>query len=925
MDKTYNPKDIEKKWYEIWEQQSYFTPTGKGDPYCIMIPPPNVTGSLHMGHGFQHSLMDTLIRYHRMQGDNTLWQVGTDHAGISTQMVVERRLGQQGVKKHDIGREKFVAEVWQWKNQSGGTITQQMRRLGNSVDWLQERFTMDDQLSNAVQTVFVQLYDEGLIYRGKKLVNWDPHFCSAISDVEVINTEEQGHLWHIRYPIIDQGVAEKSFLIVATTRPETMLGDAAVAVHPDDERYQHLIGKHIQLPLTDRLIPIIADSYVDPDFGSGCVKITPAHDFNDYEVGLRHQLPQINIFTVSAHLNENAPKIYQGLERFDARKKIIADLEKLGLLEKVVDHTLKVPRADRGNTIIEPYLTDQWFVKVAPLAQPAIDVVKSGKIKFVPENWQNTYFQWMENIQDWCISRQLWWGHRIPAWYDDAGNIYVADNETEVRKKYKLSDNIKLSQEEDVLDTWFSSALWPFSTLGWPEQTENFKTFYPTNVLVTGFDIIFFWVARMIMMGLKFTGKVPFHEVYFTGLIRDAEGHKMSKTKGNVLDPIDLIDGIDLETLVKKRIEGLMQPWMAEKIEKNTRKEFPEGIAAYGTDALRFTYCALATTGRDIRFDLSRLEGYRNFCNKIWNAARYVFMQLENQDLTEDKVELSLADQWIQSKLQTVIKETRKHLETYRFDLTAQALYEFVWHEFCDWYLELSKPVLLNETASAAAKLGTRTTLINTLNTILKLLHPMMPFITEEIWQQLKQYCPTEVPSLMLEKFPEFNIKLKVPDTELEVEWLQQVILGIRNIRGEMNIAPSKQFKVLINKASQEDQDRFVKNKRFLMTLAKLESIETLTANDQIPAAATALVNKMELLIPLHGLVDVSAESTRLNKEIEKFEKDAARYRGKLQNSKFVDNAPVAIVAEEKQRLFDTESAITKLKNKLEQLQLVKS
>lgn len=913
MEKTYNPKDIEKKWYDYWEQNHYFAATGNGNPYCIMIPPPNVTGSLHMGHGFQHTLMDALIRYHRMQGDNTFWQVGTDHAGISTQMVVERRLAQAGTSKHDLGREKFIEEVWRWKNQSGGTITQQMRRLGNSVDWTQERFTMDDQLSLAVQTVFIQLFDEGLIYRGKKLVNWDPHFCSAISDVEVINTEEKGFLWHIRYPIF----GEKNYLTVATTRPETLLGDAAVAVHPDDARYQHLIGKQIQLPLTDRLIPIIADTYVDPEFGSGCVKITPAHDFNDYEVGLRHKLPQINIFTESAHLNENVPKNYQGLERFAARKQIVADLEKAGLLEKIVDHVLKVPRADRGNTVIEPYLTDQWFVKMESLAKPAIDVVKSGKIKFVPENWQNTYFQWMENIQDWCISRQLWWGHRIPAWYDAEGNIFVAATEQEARKKYTIAADVTLTQEEAVLDTWFSSALWPFSTLGWPNKTESFNTFYPTSVLVTGFDIIFFWVARMIMMGLKFTGEIPFHEVYFTGLIRDAEGHKMSKTKGNVLDPIDLIDGIELENLVKKRTEGLMQPWMAEKIEKNTRKEFPAGIAAFGTDALRFTYCALATTGRDIRFDLSRLEGYRNFCNKLWNAARYVFMQVENQDLSGATMELSLPDLWIQSKLQTAIKETRQHLDSYRFDLASQTLYEFVWHEFCDWYLELSKPVLMADTASAAAKLGTRKTLINTLNSILKLLHPMMPFITEEIWQQLKIYSKESGASLILEKFPEFDIKNVASSFETEVEWLKQVILGIRNIRGEMNIPPSKQFHVLIHKASPEDRERFAKNKPFLMTLAKLASIENLETADAVPNAATALINQMELLIPLQGLVDTALESARLNKEIEKFEKDAARYRNKLENPKFVDHAPPAVVQEERQRLLEAETAIGKLKQKL--------
>lgn len=921
MDKTYDPTTIENKWYQTWEENNYFAPQNiqndnAKECYCIMIPPPNVTGSLHMGHGFQHSLMDTLIRYQRMQGKKTLWQVGTDHAGISTQMVVERRLAKEGIKRHDLGREKFMDEVWKWKQESGGNITQQMRRLGDSVDWTQERFTLDEKMSEAVKEVFVKLYDEGLIYRGKKLVNWDPHFCSAISDVEVINQEEDGHMWHIRYPIHNSD----GCLVVATTRPETMLGDAAVAVHPDDERYKHLIGKQIALPLTNRTIPIIADDYVDPEFGSGCVKITPAHDFNDYEVGARHNLPKINIFTESAHLNDMAPEIYQGLERFEARKKIVADLETAGLMEKIEPHKLSVPRADRGNTIVEPYLTDQWFVKVEDLAKPALDAVKNDEIKFVPENWKNTYYQWMENIQDWCISRQLWWGHRIPAWYDAEGKLYVGHDEAEVRSKYKLADDLELKQDEDVLDTWFSSALWPFSTLGWPEKTDNLNDFYPTSVLITGFDIIFFWVARMIMMGIKFTGEMPFKEVYFTGLIRDSEGHKMSKTKGNVLDPIDLIDGVDIETLVNKRTTGLMQPWMAEKIEKKTRKEFPEGIAAHGTDALRFTFCALATTGRDIRFDMSRLDGYRNFCNKLWNAARYVFMQMEDADLSGSNVELSLADQWIQSRLQHAIQQTRTHLDTYRFDLASQALYEFVWHEFCDWYLELSKPVLMSESATAAEKLGTRKTLLTVLDSILKLMHPMMPFITEEIWQQLKAYVPHDSESIMLEAFPIIDNNVINNDIEEEVSWLQQVIIGIRNIRGEMNISPAKQFSVFISKASELEKQRFAANKTFLMTLAKLSSIENLEAELTEPSS-TALIGEMELLIPLKGLVDVAQESARLSKEIEKLSKDAKRYQAKLGNAKFVDNAPADVVVEEKRRLAEVETAIAKLQTKLEQIQ----
>ncbi len=696
-----------------------------------MIPPPNVTGTLHMGHAFQDTIMDALTRYHRMKGDRTLWQPGMDHAGIATQMVVERVLNSEGRSKHDLGREAFVERVWRWKEESGGQIENQLRRMGSSLDWEHDRFTMDDGLSEAVRKVFVQLHDEGLIYRGKRLVNWDPVLHTALSDLEVLSADEDGNLWHFRYPL----ASGKGHLVVATTRPETMLGDSAVAVHPDDERYKALVGQEIILPIVGRRIPIIADDYVDPEFGTGCVKITPAHDFNDYEIGKRHDLAMYNILTDDAALNESVPDAYKGMDRFKARKKIVAEFEQLRLLERIEDYVVKIPRGDRSHAVVEPYLTDQWYVKVEPLAKPAIDAVESGRIKFVPENWSKTYFEWMYNIQDWCISRQLWWGHRIPAWYDDSGNVYVGHSEDDVRAKHQLGTDVALRQDDDVLDTWFSSALWPFSTLGWPEQTDRLDDFYPGNVLVTGFDIIFFWVARMIMMGIKFMGDVPFHEVYIHGLIRAEDGQKMSKTKGNVLDPLDLIDGIELDALVEKRTVGMMQDHLAPKIERATRKQFPNGINQYGADALRFTFAALATTGRDIRFDLGRIEGYKNFCNKLWNAARYVLMNTET--LTDGDVELSVADRWITARLDETVSEVHNHFASYRLDLAAQVMYEFTWHEFCDWYLELSKPVLQNDDASAALQRGTRKTLIEVLESILRLLHPLMPFVTEEIWQQV--------------------------------------------------------------------------------------------------------------------------------------------------------------------------------------------
>ena len=912
METKYDPQQIEQRWYQTWEKNNYFSPSGQGKSYCIMIPPPNVTGSLHMGHAFQDTIMDALTRYHRMRGYNTLWQAGTDHAGIATQMVVERQLKQENLTRHDLGRDAFIKKVWEWKSHSGGTITRQLRRMGASLDWSRERFTMDEGLSEAVHEVFVRLYDEGLIYRGKRLVNWDPVLHTAVSDLEVISEEENGHLWHMRYPL----ASGEGHLVVATTRPETMLGDTAVAVHPDDERYQHLIGKTVKLPLTDREIPVIADEYVDKEFGTGCVKITPAHDFNDYEVGSRHGLEQINIFTVDACINDNAPEAYRGLDRYEARKRIVDDLKAQNLLEKIEDHKLMVPRGDRTNAVIEPFLTDQWYVKIEPLAKPAIAAVESGEIQFVPDNWKNTYYDWMRNIQDWCISRQIWWGHRIPAWYDEAGNIYVARNEQEARSKYQLSNDLPLRQDDDVLDTWFSSALWPFSTLGWPEQTEALKTFYPTNVLVTGFDIIFFWVARMIMMGIKFTGQIPFHQVYIHGLVRDAHGQKMSKSKGNVLDPIDLIDGIDLESLVKKRTTGLMQPQMAPKIDKVTRKDFPDGIPAFGTDALRFTFAAMASTGRDINFDLGRVEGYRNFCNKIWNAARYVFMNTEGKDCGtgNDDVTLTTADRWINARLQQTAQAMQHAFANYRLDLAAQAIYDFTWNEYCDWYLELSKPVLNDENSSDSLQRGTRKTLINVLDSILRLAHPIMPFITEEIWQRVAPLVGSDGKTIMTQAYPEPNTSLIDTNAIKEMEWVKNFILGIRKIRGEMNIAPGKPLPVLLQNGDDNDQQSLAKHQLLLTALARIESIQWLDTTDSAPESAMALCGDMRILIPMAGLIDKDAELARLGKEIEKREKELERSENKLQNPSFVDRAPAEVVDKERQKLADMRSALDNLR-----------
>jgi len=948
MEKTYEPHAIERQWYETWEAKGYFKPAGEGNPYCMMIPPPNVTGSLHMGHGFNNAVMDTMIRYRRMKGDDTLWQVGTDHAGIATQMVVERQLAAQGISRHDLGREEFLKKVWEWKEQSGGTITRQIRRLGSSVDWSRERFTMDDGLSTAVQEAFVRLFDDGLIYRGKRLVNWDPKLHTAISDLEVENHDEKGFLWNLRYPLANGATTAegKNYLVVATTRPETMLGDSAVAVHPDDERYKSLIGKFIELPLVGRLIPIIADDYVDREFGTGCVKITPAHDFNDYEVGKRHNLPLINVLdknaailaiaqtfnfdgSLNTEIDNSLPAEYAGVDRYDARKQIVAAFEAAGLLEKIDDHALKVPRGDRSGVVIEPWLTDQWYVSTKPLAEPAIAAVEDGRIQFVPKQYENMYFSWMRDIQDWCISRQLWWGHRIPAWYDASGKVYVGRNEVEVRSKYNLSADVSLNQDEDVLDTWFSSGLWTFSTLGWPEQTDFLKKFHPTDLLVTGFDIIFFWVARMIMLTMHLvkhedgTPQIPFKTVYVHGLVRDGQGQKMSKSKGNVLDPLDIIDGIDLETLVQKRTTGLMNPKDAGKIEKQTRKEFPEGIQAYGTDALRFTFCSLASTGRDIKFDMGRVEGYRNFCNKIWNAMRYTLMQCENQDCGQDgskDYELSLGDRWIISKLQLAEKAVAENLDGYRLDLASQAIYSFVWDEYCSWYLEATKAVLFNAEATDAQKKGTRRTLVRVLETILRLVHPLMPFITEEIWQIIKPLSGATGETIMLASFPEADDS-KIDNQALsDVEWLQAVILGVRNIRGEMNISPAKDLPVLFKNGSMEDQQRLQNNQQFLKKLASLESVTWLNTGDVEPMSATALVGNMEILVPMAGIIDKDAEIARLTKESAKLEMNITSTETKLSNEAFVAKAPEAVVAAERARVAEHKIAVEKLREQIQKI-----
>ncbi|WP_165669174.1 valine--tRNA ligase [Metapseudomonas otitidis] len=939
MDKTYQPHAIETSWYQTWEKNNYFAPQGSGEPYTIMIPPPNVTGSLHMGHGFNNAIMDALIRFRRMQGRNTLWQPGTDHAGIATQMVVERQLAAQGISRHDLGREQFLGKVWEWKEQSGGTITRQIRRLGSSVDWSRERFTMDDGLSEAVKEAFVRLHEDGLIYRGKRLVNWDTKFHTAISDLEVENHDEKGHLWNLRYPLADgKKTAEgNGYLIVATTRPETMLGDSAVAVHPEDERYKALIGSFVELPLVGRRIPIVADEYCDPEFGTGCVKITPAHDFNDYEVGKRHDLPLINIFdknaavlataqvfnldgSVNDSLDATLPAQLAGLDRFEARKQVVAAFEQLGLLEKIEDHALKVPKGDRSGTVIEPWLTDQWYVSTKPLAEPAIAAVEDGRIQFVPKQYENMYFSWMRDIQDWCISRQLWWGHRIPAWYDEAGNVYVGRDEAEVRAKHNLGDQ-PLRQDEDVLDTWFSSGLWTFSTLGWPEQTEFLKTFHPTDVLVTGFDIIFFWVARMIMLTMHLvknedgTPQVPFKTVYVHGLVRDGQGQKMSKSKGNVLDPLDIVDGITLDALLEKRTSGMMQPKLAEKIAKQTRIEFPDGINSFGTDALRFTFCSLASTGRDIKFDMGRVEGYRNFCNKLWNAANFVIENTDGQDtgINGEAVDLSSVDRWIISQLQRTEAEVTRQLDAFRFDLAAQALYEFVWDEYCAWYLELVKPVLWDESAPIERQRGTRRTLVRVLEVILRLAHPFMPFITEEIWQRIKGQAGVSGDTLMLQPWPVANESRIDAAAEGDIEWVKTLMLGVRQIRGEMKISMAKRIDIIVANTNAEDLRRLADFEPLLNKLAKLESVRVLANDEEAPMSATALVGDMQVLVPMAGLIDKDAELARLDKEIQRLDGEVKRVGGKLANEGFVAKAPAEVLEKERAKLAEAQQALTNL------------
>ncbi|WP_338573362.1 valine--tRNA ligase [Erwinia billingiae] len=941
MEKTYNPQDIEQPLYEHWEQQGYFKPHGdtRQESFCIMIPPPNVTGSLHMGHAFQQTIMDTMIRYQRMQGKNTLWQAGTDHAGIATQMVVERKIAaEEGKTRKDYGRDAFIEKIWEWKAESGGTITRQMRRLGNSVDWERERFTMDDGLSDAVKEVFVRLYKENLIYRGKRLVNWDPKLRTAISDLEVENRESKGSMWHIRYPLAEGAKTAdgKDYLVVATTRPETVLGDTGVAVNPEDPRYKDLIGKFIVLPFVNRRIPIVGDEHADMEKGTGCVKITPAHDFNDYEVGRRHQLPMINILTFDGDIRELAqvydcngeesdvysaaiPAEFQNLERFAARKAIVAAVDALGLLEEVKPHDLTVPYGDRGGVVIEPMLTDQWYVRTAPLAKVAVEAVEQGDIQFVPKQYENMYFSWMRDIQDWCISRQLWWGHRIPAWYDAEGNVYVGRTEEEVRSENSLGAEVALNQDEDVLDTWFSSGLWTFSTLGWPENTEALRTFHPTSVLVSGFDIIFFWIARMIMLTMHFIkdedGKpqVPFKTVYMTGLIRDDEGQKMSKSKGNVIDPLDMVDGISLEDLLEKRTGNMMQPQLAEKIRKRTEKQFPNGIEPHGTDALRFTLAALASTGRDINWDMKRLEGYRNFCNKLWNASRFVLMNTEDQDcgFNGGEMELSLADRWIIAEFNQTVKAYRDALDNYRFDIAANILYEFTWNQFCDWYLELAKPVMTGGTEAQLR--GTRNTLVNVLEALLRLAHPIIPFITETIWQRVKVLKNISDDTIMLQPMPAFDTA-KVDEAALnDTEWLKQAIVAIRNIRAEMNLSPSKKLDVLLRGASPAVVQRVTDNHSFLKTLARLDSITCLATDDKGPVSVTKIIDGAELLIPMADLVDKTAELERLAKEVTKLDVEIGKIESKLSNEGFVSRAPEAVVAKERERIADFEQAKAKL------------
>ncbi|MCC8485306.1 valine--tRNA ligase [Xanthomonas campestris pv. raphani] len=932
---SYDPSSFESRLYAQWESAGHFKPSGSGEPYTVLLPPPNVTGTLHMGHAFQQTLMDALVRYHRMRGYDTLWQVGTDHAGIATEMVVSRNLALEGKgeTRDTLGREGFIAKVWEWKAQSGDTIERQMRRLGTSSDWSRSTFTMDPQPSAAVTEAFVRWYEQGLIYRGQRLVNWDPVLKTAISDLEVENVEEDGFLWSIRYPLADGVTYEhvehdadgvetlretRDYLVVATTRPETMLGDTAVMVHPDDARYATLHAAQIVLPLTGRLVPVITDDYVDREFGTGVVKVTPAHDFNDYQVGVRHDLPLINLFTVTAAINDNAPERYRGLDRYDARKLVLSELEDLGLLVETKPHKLQVPRGDRTGQVIEPYLTDQWFVKMDALAKRGLELVESGQVKFLPPNWINTYRHWMENIQDWCISRQLWWGHRIPAWFDEAGKCYVGHDEAQVRATHALGAEVALHQDSDVLETWFSSQLWPFSTLGWPDaqamDERGFARYLPSSVLVTGFDIIFFWVARMIMATDSFTGQVPFRDVYITGLIRDAQGQKMSKSKGNVLDPLDIIDGISIEDLVAKRTSGLMQPRMAEKIEKATRKEFPDGIIAHGADALRFTIAALATHGRDIKFDLGRAEGYKNFCNKLWNATRFVLMNTEGAQFSGVPQPQTETERWILARLDAVAAEAQVHYANYRFDMLAQTLYEFAWNAFCDWFVELAKPALNGAVQDAAD--STRHTLLYVLEALLRLLHPLTPFVTEELWQQVAPRLGITGDTISLQAFPQRGDvdTSGYAGAEADIEWLKAMVSALRRVRSELNVPPSKQVRLWLQAGSSDDRARVARFASQLAFLLKLEAIDWLAAGQEAPPAATAIVGELTLLVPLEGLVDMDAERTRLDKEIKRVESEIGKCNGKLGNATFVQNAPAAVVEQERARLNDWTTQLTGLR-----------
>ena len=914
MKSNYNPKDIEAPIYKRWEDSGFFKsdPDSNKEPYCIMIPPPNVTGTLHMGHGFQNTLMDALIRYKRMSGFDVLWQVGVDHAGIATQMVVERQLEVDGITKESLGREGFEKKVWEWKEKSGNKITKQLRRLGASPDWSREAFTMNEDLSLAVKEVFIQLYDEGLIYRGERLVNWDTVLQTALSDLEVITEEKQGSLWFLKYPLGDNG-----FITVATTRPETMLGDTAIAVNPEDERYNFLIGQTINLPLSNRKVPIIGDAYVDPEFGTGCVKITPAHDFNDFDIGKRHNLELINILKLDGTLNENVPRDFVGLTREEARKKVIKEMELLGLLEKIEPYKITIPTGDRSNSVLEPLITNQWFVNQKELSKEAIKVVKNDETSFVPKNWENTYFSWMNDIQDWCISRQLWWGHRIPAWYDDDGNIYVAKDEKLAREKYGIKEEVILRQEDDVLDTWFSSSLWTFSTLGWPTSSRLLKRYHPTNVLVTGFDIIFFWVARMIMMTTHFIKEVPFKKIFIHGLIKDSEGQKMSKSKGNTLDPLDIIDGIDLKKLLEKRTEGLMQPKMRERIEKQTKKEFPEGINAYGTDALRLTFCSLASGGRDINFDMKRVEGYRNFCNKLWNASRFIDLQLEKYEISDEE-STDDVDQWINYKLNETSKKVEGAFEDYRFDLVIKAIYEFIWYEFCDWYIELSKIRLSSGSISADSKAKIMRSIINTLEKTLRLAHPIMPFITEEIWQHHKAFNPTPCESIMISSFPatESNLDLESYDS---VEWLKAEVTGIRNIRGELSIKPSVKVKCLIKDGDESDKNNIKKFGSLIIEMGGLSEL-TWLETEETPPSAIYIQDNLKTLIPLEGLIDPANEVSRLKKTIVKLEKERSMISGKLENKKFLENAPKGLVNDQKERHENIVMEIGNLEDQLNEI-----